>query len=156
MRRDTHPLSNRSGGEMQTPNFFHNPPKGRLRGMAHGSIRIQEGEPALSRTYAQYFEFFVLKPRELDTPSFKPLIAFGVDVSRNAAQACQTFAGCAPAIVVAGATSNRRKRKAGRQLLGKLAPAPSRLLRRYRCAVPGRRFCSRLAKGMNHLGRSRH
>jgi hypothetical protein len=32
---------------MQTPNFFQNPPKGRLRGMAHGSIRIQEGEPAL-------------------------------------------------------------------------------------------------------------
>ena len=50
-------------------------------------VRIRPGEPALSRAYAQYFEFFVLKPRELDTPSFKPLIAFGVSLSRNAAQA---------------------------------------------------------------------
>ena len=50
-------------------------------------VRIRPGEPALSRTYAQYFEFFVLKPRELDTPSFKPLIAFGVSLGRNAAQA---------------------------------------------------------------------
>jgi hypothetical protein len=50
-------------------------------------VRIRPGEPALSRTYAQYFEFFVLKPRELDTPSFKPLIAFGVSLSSNAAQA---------------------------------------------------------------------
>jgi hypothetical protein len=32
---------------MQTPNFFQNPPKGRLWGMAHGSIRIQEGDPNL-------------------------------------------------------------------------------------------------------------
>ena len=50
-------------------------------------VRIRPGEPALSRTYAQYFDFFVLKPRPLDTPSFKLPIAFGVSLSRKAAQA---------------------------------------------------------------------
>jgi hypothetical protein len=94
-------------------------------------VRIRPGEPALSRTYAQYFEFFVLKPRELDTPSFKPLIAFGVSLGRNAAQAffSQAYSPqlsnlrwlCA-ACACDSATSNRRKRKAGRQLLGNWPP----------------------------------
>jgi hypothetical protein len=51
-------------------------------------VRIRLEEPALSRTYEQYFEFFISsKPRQLDTPSFTPPIAFGVSLSRNAAQA---------------------------------------------------------------------
>jgi hypothetical protein len=73
MRRDTHPLFEPLRGQNANPEF---PPKSAERqAPGHGrSIRIQEGKPALSRTYTQYFEFFVLKSRELDTPSFKSLI----------------------------------------------------------------------------------
>jgi hypothetical protein len=55
-----------TGGEMQTPNFFQNPPKGRLRGMAHGSIRIQEGDlPPKVADVETYYAYAMVAVRYL-------------------------------------------------------------------------------------------
>jgi hypothetical protein len=40
MRRDTHPLFERLRGRNANPEFLPNPPKGRLRSMAHGQIAL--------------------------------------------------------------------------------------------------------------------